>query len=172
MGYIPEERNIEGIVPPFSIKENYILKDSDNEVYSKKGLFINAKQVQKNAEKLVKEFDVRTSSIELSAGSLSGGNIQKVILAREMTRNPKFLISVYPTRGLDLGAIEFIHKKLLEKRRNGVGILLISEELDEIMSLSDKIAVIYKGRIQKILRREEATRAKLGMLMAGVNDKQ
>ena len=89
-----------------------------------------------------------------------------------MTRNPKFLISVYPTRGLDLGAIEFIHKKLLEKRRNGVGILLISEELDEIMSLSDKIAVIYKGRIQKILRREEATRAKLGMLMAGVNDEQ
>ena len=172
MGYIPEERNIEGIVPPFSIKENYILKDSDNEVYSKKGLFINAKQVQKNAEKLVKEFDVRTSSIELSAGSLSGGNIQKVILAREMTRNPKFLIFVYPTRGLDLGAIEFIHKKLLEKRRNGVGILLISEELDEIMSLSDKIAVIYKGRIQKILRREEATRAKLGMLMAGVNDEQ
>ena len=172
MGYIPEERNIEGIVPPFSIKENYILKDSDNEVYSKKGLFINAKQVQKNAEKLVKEFDVRTSSIELSAGSLSGGNIQKVILAREMTRNPKFLISVYPTRGLDLGAIEFIHKKLLDKRRNGVGILLISEELDEIMSLSDKIAVIYKGRIQKILRREEATRAKLGMLMAGVNDEQ
>lgn len=172
MGYIPEERNIEGIVPPFSIKENYILKDSDNETFSKKGLFINAREVQKNAEKLVKEFDVRTSSIELSAGSLSGGNIQKVILAREMTRDPRFLISVYPTRGLDLGAIEFIHKKLLEKRRSGVGILLISEELDEIMSLSDRIAVIYKGHIQKILKREEATRAKLGMLMAGVNDEQ
>ena len=126
--------------------------------------------IEKNADELIKELDIRTPSKETSAGALSGGNIQKVILAREMTRNPKFLISVYPTRGLDLGAIEFIHKQLLEKRRSGVGILLISEELDEIMSLSDRIAVIYKGQIQKVLKREEATRAKLGMLMAGVKD--
>lgn len=170
MGYIPEERNIEGIVPPFSIKENFILKDSDSESYSKHKFILKKGVIEKNADELIKEFDIRTPSKETSAGSLSGGNIQKVILAREMTRNPKFLISVYPTRGLDLGAIEFIHKQLLEKRRSGVGILLISEELDEIMSLSDRIAVIYKGQVQKVLKREEATRAKLGMLMAGVKD--
>ena len=169
MGYIPEERNIEGIVPPFSIKENFILKDSDDENFAHKG-FLKQKVIEKNAESLIKDFDVRTPSKETSAGSLSGGNIQKVILAREMTRNPKFLIAVYPTRGLDLGAIEFIHKRLLEKRKEGVGILLISEELDEITSLSDRVAVIYKGQIQKILKREEATRARLGMLMAGVKD--
>lgn len=170
MGYIPEERNIEGIVPPFSIKENFILKDSDKDEFSKHHVIMKKKVVEQNADKLIQQYDVRTPSKDVSAGALSGGNIQKVILAREMTRNPKFLISVYPTRGLDLGAIEFIHKQLLEKRRNGVGILLISEELDEILSLSDRVAVIYKGQIQKILKRDEATRAKLGMLMAGVKD--
>lgn len=169
MGYIPEERNTEGIVPPFSIKENFILKDSDEEVFSHGG-FLKNKVIEKNADTLIKDFDIRTPSKETSAGSLSGGNIQKVILAREMTRNPKFLIAVYPTRGLDLGAIEFVHKRLLQKHKEGVGILLISEELDEITSLSDRIAVIYKGKIQKVLKREEATRSRLGVLMAGVSD--
>jgi simple sugar transport system ATP-binding protein len=101
---------------------------------------------------------------------LSGGNIQKVILARELARQPKALVSVYPTRGLDMGASEFIHTKLLELRASGVAILLISEELEEIMNLSDRIAVIYKGRIVKILESSEATRARLGLLMAGVQE--
>jgi simple sugar transport system ATP-binding protein len=92
-----------------------------------------------------------------------------VILAREFSRNPRFLIAVYPTRGLDLGATEFIHKRLLEKRRQGIGILLISEELDELMDLSDRIAVIFKGEIRKTLERKEASRRKLGALMAGLN---
>ncbi len=169
MGYIPEERNVEGIVPPFSIKENFILKDSVNERFSKNGI-IKTRVVEQNAEKLREDFDIRCPGVSTAAGSLSGGNIQKVILAREISRDPKFLIAVYPTRGLDLGAVQFIHQELLKKRRDGVGILLISEELEEIMNLSDRIAVIYKGKIQKVLKREEATRAKLGILMAGVKD--
>lgn len=169
MGYIPEERNIEGIVPPFSIKENFILKDCNKRPFAN-GWIMNSKEIDANAEKLKDEFDVRCPGVQTAAGSLSGGNIQKVILAREIARHPKFLIAVYPTRGLDMGAVEFIHQQLLEKRREGVGILLISEELDEIMNLSDRIAVIYKGEIQSVLMHDEATRAKLGILMAGVKD--
>ncbi len=169
MGYIPEERNIEGIVPPFSIKENFILKDCNKPPFAK-GWIMDSKAIDANADELKNEFDVRCPNVQTSAGSLSGGNIQKVILAREIARNPKFLIAVYPTRGLDLGAVEFIHEQLLQKRREGVGILLISEELDEIMNLSDRIAVIYKGEIQKVLAHDEATRVKLGILMAGVKD--
>ena len=171
MGYIPEERNIEGIVPPFSIKENLVLKDISSPPFSKKGI-TNASAITKNAEELKVEFDIRCPSVMTAAGSLSGGNIQKVILAREISRHPRFLIAVYPTRGLDMGAVEFIHQELLKKRKEGIGILLISEELEEIMNLSDRIAVIYKGKIQKVLKHNEATRAKLGILMAGVKENE
>ncbi|MGH0052941.1 MAG: ATP-binding cassette domain-containing protein, partial [Sphaerochaetaceae bacterium] len=140
MGYIPEERNTEGIVPSFSLKENLILKDTEREEFSRHAFFKN-KAIDKNAEDLRIKFDIRSPNISVAAGSLSGGNIQKVILAREISRKPKFLIAVYPIRGLDLGAAEFIHKQLLEIRREGVGILLISEELDEILDLSDRVAV-------------------------------
>lgn len=169
MGYIPEDRNTEGIVPSFSIKENLILKDIESDKFSKHKI-INNKSINNNAEELRDQFDIRCVNTSLSAGALSGGNIQKVILAREIARNPKFLVAVYPTRGLDMGAAEFIHSKLLEMRKNGVGILLISEELDEIMNLSDNIAVIFKGHIQKVLSAKTATRRDLGMLMAGVNN--
>jgi len=168
-GYIPEDRHDEGIVPSFSIRENLILKDFGTPRF-RKGPFLRLKESEKNAEDLVHRFDVRCSSRETAAGSLSGGNIQKVILARELARQPKALVSVYPTRGLDMGASEFIHTKLLELRASGVAILLISEELEEIMNLSDRIAVIYKGRIVKILESGEATRPRLGLLMAGVKD--
>ncbi|MGN0907128.1 MAG: ABC transporter ATP-binding protein [Bullifex sp.] len=171
MGYIPEERNIEGIVPPFAIRENFILKDSDDEKFAKRH-FLKKKVILENAEKLRNDFDIRCPGTATSAGALSGGNIQKVILAREITRAPKFLIAVYPTRGLDLGAIEFIHNELLKKRREGIGILLVSEELDEIINLSDRVAVIYKGSIQKVLKHDEANRRTLGILMAGVKDEQ
>lgn len=170
MGYIPEERNIEGIVPPFMIKENFILKDSETEHFAHHKRFLKKKDIHSTAEKLKENFDIRAPGVNTAAGSLSGGNIQKVILAREITRAPKFLIAVYPTRGLDMGAIEFIHEQLLKKRREGIGILLISEELDEIMNLSDRIAVIYKGKIQKVLQHDEANRATLGILMAGVHE--
>ncbi len=169
MGYIPEDRNTEGIVPSFSIKENLILKDIETEKFSKHKI-INNKAINSNAELLREQFDIRCVNTSLSAGALSGGNIQKVILAREIARNPKFLIAVYPTRGLDMGAAQFIHSKLLEMRKNGVGILLISEELDEIMNLSDNIAVIFKGHIQKVLPAKTATRRQIGMLMAGVHN--
>ena len=169
MGYIPEERNTEGIVPSFSIRENFILKDVSDAEFSSKAV-LKRNDIDSYSEKLVREFDVRCPGISTAAGSLSGGNIQKVILAREIERKPKFLIAVYPTRGLDLGAVEFIHQQLLAIRKEGIGVLLISEELDEIMDLSDRIAVIYKGSIQKVLMHEEATRARLGVLMAGVKE--
>lgn len=169
MGYIPEERNVEGIVPSFQVKENLVLKDIDKKPFSSRRI-LREKEIDRNAERLMKEFDIRAPGISTAAGSLSGGNIQKVILARELGRGAKFIIAVYPTRGLDMGAVEFIHQELLKKRREGVGILLISEELDEIMDLSDRIAVIYKGGIQKVLDRDEATRARLGILMAGVGE--
>lgn len=169
MGYIPEERNTEGIVPPFAIRENFILKDSNREKFSHFS-FLKKKVIEENAQQLRDDFDIRCPGVSTSAGSLSGGNIQKVILAREITRAPRFLIAVYPTRGLDMGAIEFIHKELLKKRREGIGILLVSEELDEIINLSDRIAVIYKGKIQKVLPHTEANRRSLGILMAGVSE--
>ncbi len=169
MGYIPEERNIEGIVPQFQLRENFVLKDVEKKPFSLKRL-LRRKSIDENAVRLKDDFDIRAPGINAASGALSGGNIQKVILARELTRGAKFIIAVYPTRGLDLGAVEFIHQELLKKRREGVGILLISEELDEIMNLSDRIAVIYKGQIQQVLDRDDATRAKLGILMAGVKN--
>lgn len=169
MGYVPEERNIEGIVPSMSIRENLVLKDIGRAPFARFGL-IRKRVIDKNAETMRDKFDIRCSSLQTAAGSLSGGNIQKVILAREISRSPKFLIAVYPIRGLDLGAAEFIHKQLLALRDQGVGILLISEELEEIINLSDRIAVIFKGHIQRLLGPGEATQRKLGMMMAGVKD--
>lgn len=169
MGYIPEERGTEGIVPSMSVKENIILKDNERESFSKHHM-LKHRKIESMAEKLRDQFDIRCPGIHTAAGSLSGGNIQKVILAREIARNPKFLVCVYPIRGLDMGAAEFVHKQLLELRRSGVGILLVSEELEEIMNLSDRIAVIFKGRNQAVLGRGEATTDKLGILMAGVGE--
>ena len=168
MGYIPEERNTEGIVPSMSIKENIILKDS-NDRFSLHHI-LKDKDIEKYASLLRENYDIRSPSIHVAAGSLSGGNIQKVILAREIDRKPKFLVCVYPIRGLDMGAAEFIHRLLLDLRNKGVGILLISEELEEIMNLSDRIAVIFKGKNQKMMDASAATTDKLGILMAGVND--
>ena len=169
MGYVPEERNIEGIVPSMSIRETLVLKDITKAPFSRGGVISNA-AIDKNADEMREKFDIRCSGVNVAAGSLSGGNIQKVILAREINRGPKFLIAVYPIRGLDLGAAEFIHKQLLALRDSGVGILLISEELEEIINLSDRIAVIFKGQIQRTLGHGEATQRKLGMMMAGVKE--
>ena len=170
MGYVPEERNVEGIVPSMSIRENLVLKDIAKAPFALSGVLINNKKIDENADAMREKFDIRCSSVNVAAGSLSGGNIQKVILAREINRGPKFLIAVYPIRGLDLGAAEFIHKQLLALRDSGVGILLISEELEEVINLSDRIAVIFKGQIQRTLGHGEATQRKLGMMMAGVKE--
>lgn len=167
VSYIPEERNVEGIVPGMSLSENLILKDIDTKRFSHHDV-LNRKAIGENARKLVSEYDVRASGTEVAAGSLSGGNIQKVILAREISRKPKFLVAVYPIRGLDMGAAEFIHNQLLDLRDSGAGILLISEEMDEVLSMSDRIAVIFKGQIKKVLSKDEADPRKIGILMAGV----
>ncbi len=169
MGYVPEDRQTEGIVPSFSVKDNLILKDFASKQFSRLS-FLSRKEIDRNAEQLKERFDIRCPSTSTATGSLSGGNIQKVILAREIARGPKALVAVYPTRGIDMGAQEFIHSQLLERRREGIGIILISEELEEVMNLSDRIAVIYKGRILKVLPAVEATRERLGILMAGLTD--
>lgn len=171
VGYVPEERNVEGIVPSMSIRENLVLKDIAKKPFSKGG-FIHNKAIDQNAEEKKDLFDIRCSSVNVAAGSLSGGNIQKVILAREIARTGKLLVVAYPTRGLDMGASEFVHKQLLALRESGVSILLISEELEEIINLSDRIAVIFKGQVQRMIDRGEATQRKLGVLMAGVKENE
>ena len=167
MGYVPEDRHHEGIVPSFSVQENLVLKDFAGPRFSRAGLLRPA-EVRANAEELRGRFDIRCSSTAAAAGTLSGGNIQKVILARELVREPRALVAVYPTRGVDMGAAEFIHAQLLALRARRTGILLVSEELEELLALADRIAVIYKGRILDVLPGEEATLRSLGLLMAGV----
>lgn len=167
LGYIPEDRHHEGIVPGFSIRENLVLKDVHKTPFSRGG-FLRGRAIDGNAEALRDRFDIRSAGVHVAAGGLSGGNIQKVILARELARNPRALVAVYPTRGLDLGAIEFIHHRLLELKRAGAAILLISEELDELINLCDRIAVICGGKIVDTVPARQTTRSALGLLMTGL----
>lgn len=166
MGYVPEDRHHEGIVPSFSVKENLVLKDFAAPRFGRGG-FLRLGEIDRNAVAQREAFDIRCASTAVAAGALSGGNIQKVILARELSREPKALVAVYPTRGVDIGASEFIHGRLLELRARGAGILLVSEELEELLDLSDRIAVIYRGRILDVVPAAGATREQLGLRMAG-----
>ncbi len=131
-------------------------------------MVIQEDQIRDNAENIIKNFDVRTPSAMIPVGSLSGGNQQKVIVGREFSRSIKFLVAAQPTRGLDVGSIEYIHNRLLEKRDDGCAILLVSTELDEIMELSDRIAVMFDGKIIAVVDAEGATKEQIGLLMAGV----
>ena len=167
MGYIPENRIHEGTIPSFSVRENLILKEYDGPELSSRG-FLNREKTKRFASDLVFSFEIKTPDIEASCATLSGGNIQKVILAREITRQPKVLVAVYPIRGLDLGATEHVHRQLLKISESGTAVLLISEELDELLDLCDRIAVIYEGRIMKILNAAETDKQELGLLMAGI----
>ena len=167
MGYIPEDRMHVGTIPVFSVAENIILKDSDRPPIAK-GPFLDFKQIRAYARRLVEAFSVKTPSLDTPVRFLSGGNIQKIILAREIARGPDFLLAAQPTRGLDIGATEYVHQRLLEARKEGKAILLISEDLDEITRLSDRIAVIYEGKLMGIVPGEEATPEQLGLMMAGV----
>ena len=135
-----------------------------------KGIILQQEEIEQAAQERVELFDVRTPSIFVPASNLSGGNQQKVIVAREFSRPIKLLVASQPTRGLDVGSIEYIHSRLIERRDEGCAVLLVSPELDEIISLSDRIAVMYKGQILAILPAEEATRERLGLLMAGVRE--
>ncbi len=166
MAHIPEDRQRDGLVLPYPLTDNLVLCSYYKHPYVK-GLTRNDEAIEAHADKLIADYDIRTPSPFLPASDLSGGNQQKVIVARELSRNVKILIANQPTRGLDVGSIEYIHRTLIAMRDRGVGILLISVELDEIMSLSDRIAVMYEGEIVDILDAKAATREELGLLMAG-----
>jgi simple sugar transport system ATP-binding protein len=165
VAHIPEDRQQDGLVLKFPIKDNMIL----NTYYStfSNGMVIDQAKVDRVAAELVKDFDVRTPSIDLPASTLSGGNQQKVIVAREFSRPIKLLIAAQPTRGLDVGSIEYIHGRIIEKRDEGTAVLVVSTELDEIRALSDRIAVMFEGRLVDILPANRVTKDQLGLLMAG-----
>ena len=169
LSYIPEERMRDGMIKDFTISENMILREHHVSPYAERG-FLMLKTIARHTDDLIKKFRVKTPSRETRAGSLSGGNIQKVVLARELSRKPRVLIAAQPTRGLDVGATEYVHAQLIEQRRDGTAIMMISEDLDEVMAMSDRIAVLHEGQIMDIVPREEATPEKLGLLMAGVKE--
>ena len=164
---IPADRQKHGLILDFSIEDNMILQHFDKEPFSKKGI-LNRKEIRANATELMEKFDVRPRNSEAKpAGTLSGGNQQKVIIAREVTNDKDLLIAVNPTRGLDVGAIEFVHKYIVEQRNKGRAVLLVSFELDEIMSLSDRIEVIFDGQIIGSVNGRDADEKELGFMMAG-----
>ena len=166
IGHIPQDRHKHGLVLDYTIGENIGLQTYYQRPMSKSGI-LNYKEMYKKAKELIAEYDVRTPSEFTQARSLSGGNQQKAIIAREVDRSPELLIAAQPTRGLDVGAIEFIHKKLIEERDKGRAVLLVSLELDEVINLSDRIAVIYEGEIVDIVDPKETNEQELGLLMAG-----
>ncbi|MEN4012757.1 MAG: ABC transporter ATP-binding protein [Bellilinea sp.] len=167
--YIPEERMKEGAIRDFSVADNFILEDHAKPPYSKR-IFLDFPKIRQISEQLIQEFNVKTPSLDTPIKNLSGGNIQKMILARELSRKPKVLIASQPTRGVDIGASEYIHQRLLEQRSTGTATLLISEDLDEIRALADRIAVMYEGEIVGIVDGKTATTEHLGLMMAGVHD--
>ncbi|AEI45790.1 ABC transporter ATP-binding protein [Paenibacillus mucilaginosus] len=166
IGHIPEDRHKRGLVLDFSMSENLVLKSYYTPAYNRGG-FLDYGAMDKQAGRLIGEFDVRTPGTHTPARALSGGNQQKAIIAREVDLDPDLLIAAQPTRGLDVGAIEFIHKRLLEQRSRGKAVLLISLELDEILQLSDRIAVIYEGRIVGVVDPASTSDRELGLMMAG-----
>ncbi|MBI5666796.1 MAG: ABC transporter ATP-binding protein [Chloroflexi bacterium] len=167
VSHVPEDRQKNGMVASFPIKDNLVLQTYYVWPFST-GIVANERAKDENARKLVKQYDVRTPSIYATMSTLSGGNQQKAIVAREFSRNSRLLIAAQPTRGLDVGSIEFIHKQIVAMRDAGVAVLLVSTELDEIFSLSDRIAVMYAGKIIDTVPIEDATRESIGLLMAGI----
>jgi simple sugar transport system ATP-binding protein len=169
--HIPEDRQKHGLVLPYTIADNLILCTYYKPPYAR-GIQRNADAVLENASELIENFDVRTPGPLVNAGTLSGGNQQKVIVARELSRPVSLLIANQPTRGLDVGSIEYIHRQIIEMRDRGVAVLLVSAELDEIRSLADRIAVIYHGRIVDTVYPDEVSKSELGLMMAGSGRKE
>ncbi|MCB0064695.1 MAG: ATP-binding cassette domain-containing protein, partial [Caldilineaceae bacterium] len=167
LAYIPEERMHDGVVQEFSVAENLILQDHTRLPFSRR-TFLDFRAIAQRSRELVADFQVKTPTIDTPVKSLSGGNIQKLILARELARQPRVLVAAQPTRGVDIGATEYIHQRLLDQRAAGTATLLISEDLDEILALSDRIVVLYEGRVMGIVNRDETDAEELGLLMAGV----
>ena len=169
VSHIPEDRNERGLVLEYSTAENLILGDQHTSLNAGRFGLLDFNGIETRARALVEEFDVRPRSIELPASNYSGGNAQKIIVARELSRDPKILIASQPTRGVDIGAIEFIHEQIVAARDKGLGVLLVSADLGEVMSLSDRILVMYEGEIVGEMPATEATEERLGLLMAGVH---
>ena len=171
LGFISEERMKDGAIAEFTVAENLLLLEHGSKKFTKRGMFAFG-AINQHCEKLVEDFAVKTPSIETPTSSLSGGNIQKVILARELSAKPKVLLACQPTRGVDIGATEYIHNLLIEQRDLGTAMLLISEDLDEVLGLADRIAVMYEGRIVGIVPTGEASRSRIGLMMAGVPEQE
>jgi simple sugar transport system ATP-binding protein len=166
VAHVPEDRERDGLVASYSIADNLVLNRFDEAEFSRRGVRQSG-PIKKLAGSLVDKFDVRTPSIETRAGSLSGGNKQKLVIARELAWEPELLIAAQPTRGVDVGSIEFIHNQIVQARDNGAAVLLVSAELDEVLGLADRVAVIYAGKIVAVLDQKDAERNKVGRLMAG-----
>lgn len=175
VGDIPEDRLGTGVILGFSVAENLVLETRSKPPFSYRWFlpfarryFLDKNEIRKNAERLIQEYDIATPSVDAPCRNLSGGNLQRLILAKVLSRNPRLIVAAQPTSGLDVAATEFIHKKLIEQRERGVAILLISEDLNEILSLSDRVAVIYEGKIVGIIPASEAKIEDIGLMMTGV----
>jgi ABC-type uncharacterized transport system ATPase subunit len=166
LGFVPEDRKQDGCVPTFTVAENLILNHYDEHPYAR-GIALNLGRMRQNAAHRVDEFDIRTHSIEAPVSSLSGGNQQKVVLARELSRPLALMVACQPTRGLDVGAIEFVHRRLVEERDRDTAVVIVSTELDEVVALADRIAVMYRGKIVGIVP-PDTSREVIGLMMAGV----
>ena len=166
VGHVPEDRSKHGLVAGFSVADNLVLNRYQRRPFSRRLVF-QRKAITDNANREISDFDIRTPGPDTTAGSLSGGNQQKVVVARELSGDLKLLLVSQPTRGLDVGSIEFIHRQIVRRRDEGAAVLLVSAELDEILSLSDRVAVLYRGQIASVTDRAEATREHCGLLMAG-----
>jgi general nucleoside transport system ATP-binding protein len=166
VAHVPEDRQRSGLVLKFTVAENLVLDNYHDAPYSH-GMVMDWKAVREQAERLVQEYDIRTPSIDVLLANLSGGNQQKVIVAREFARDVKLVIASQPTRGLDVGSIEYIHERIVQERDQGAAILIVSAELDEVTALADRILVMYRGQIVAETRPEDTTHAELGLYMAG-----
>ncbi len=166
LSYVPEERMKDGAVGEFDVKENMILLNHSKTPFCKNG-FLNFKAIKSYSEKLVKEYAVKTPDIDTMTKNLSGGNIQKLIMARELAAKPKVLLASQPTRGVDIGAAEYIHERISQERQRGTATVVISEDLDEVMALSDRIAVMFDGKVMGIVDQKDATRESIGLMMTG-----
>ena len=167
VSYIPEERMIDGVVKSFSVADNFVLKSQAEKPFARWGLFLRRKAIDEACQTAIDSYEIKTPSTTTPIKSLSGGNIQKLILARELADHPRVLIASQPTRGVDIGASEYIHHRLLAERENGTAVLLISEDLDEVMALSDRIVVMYEGRVVGEVQRGAYDVKSIGALMAG-----
>jgi len=167
VAHVPEDRQRDGLILPFPVSDNLVLNTYYLSPFTQ-GVIMQQEAIVESAVERIREFDIRTPGPQTPAGSLSGGNQQKLIVAREFSRPIKLLIASQPTRGLDVGSIEFIHGRIIDKRDEGVAVLLVSPELDEILALSDRIAVMYRGKIMDTLPGEKATKEQVGLLMAGI----